>query len=174
MKNTIETVTIPKIEYDTKKHQIEWLMEQLNLSKHRQFGVSSEKSEYDCNQLNLFNEAEATADKSADESELIEIEKHYRKRKRSATDRLPDNLPVEVIEHDLPEAERVCPECDGALHNMGKETRRELVIIPAQAKIREHIRKVYACRDCEQNSDSVPIVKAETPTPVIKGSFASP
>jgi len=29
------------------KQQVNWLMEQLKLSKHRQFGTSSEKSEYD-------------------------------------------------------------------------------------------------------------------------------
>jgi len=154
------------------KQQIEWLMEQLKLSKHRQFGASSEKSEYD--QINIFNEAEVTADKTVSEPELIEIEKHYRKRKRAATDRLPEDLPVEVIEHKLPESEQCCPNCDNKLHVMGRNVRRELVIIPATAKIREHIEYVYACRDCERNSDNVPIIKAEMPNPVIKGSFASP
>ena len=174
MKNNTSTVTIPLTEYESMKQQIEWLMLQLKLSKHRQFGASSEKSEYDYAQLSLFNEAEAAADKTAAEPGLIEIEKHYRKRKRSSTDRLPDNLPVEVIEHDLPGDEQICPECAGALHVMGKETRRELVIIPAQAKIREHVRKVYACRHCEQNAETVPIIKSQIPEPVIKGSFASP
>ena len=84
MKNNNATVTISKTEYDTMKQQIEWLMAQLKLSKHRQFGASSEKSEYDGGQLSLFNEAEATAEKTAVEPELIEIEKHYRKRKRSS------------------------------------------------------------------------------------------
>jgi len=36
--------------------------------------------------------------------------------------------------------QQVCPECDGALHVMGHETRREIVIIPAQVKIVEHVR----------------------------------
>jgi len=57
---------------------------------------------------------------------------------------------------------------------MGKEKRRELVIIPAQAKIREHIRKVCACRNCETDECGVPILKAPVDNPVIKGSFASP
>jgi len=57
---------------------------------------------------------------------------------------------------------------------MGRDTRRELVIIPAQVKIREHVRKVYACRDCEKNECGVPIVKSPANEPVIKGSFASP
>jgi len=57
---------------------------------------------------------------------------------------------------------------------MGKDVRRELKLIPAQAVIVEHIRHVYACRDCEKDSYGVPIVKAPVDEPVIKGSFASP
>lgn len=56
---------------------------------------------------------------------------------------------------------------------MGKEIRRELKIIPAQAVIVEHINYVYACRNCETNACGVPIVKAPRDKPVIKGSFAA-
>jgi len=179
MKNTISTVTISTTEYEALKSEnaellqkVNWLMEQFRLAQHKRFGASSEKSEY--NQLNIFNEAEATADKTAAEPELIEIEKHYRKRKRAAVDRLPEDLPVEVIEYKLPESERICPKCECALHVMNYERRRELVFIPASAKIREHVREVCACRNCNKNSDSVPIIKAEMPEPVIFKSFASP
>jgi len=180
----METVTITKekyAEYESQQAQIaeltgqvQYLMEQLRLSKHRQFGVSSEKSEYDFSQLNLFNEAELFADANTPEPELVEVEKHYRKRTRLTTDKLPNDLPVEIVEHKLPETEQFCPECDGALHVMGKEVRRELKLIPAKAVIVEHIKYVYACRDCERDSYGVPIVKAPMDEPVIKGSFASP
>jgi transposase len=86
---------------------------------------------------------------------------------------LPD-LPVETVEHVLPEAERICPECSSELHVMGHDTRRELKIIPAQVKIVEHVRDVYACRNCEKTATSVPIIKASMAEPVIKGSLASP
>jgi len=179
MKNNIKTVTISKSEYDLLKSEnaellqkVNWLMEQFRLAQHRRFGVSSEKSEYD--QLNVFNEAEAFADKNAAEPELIEIEKHYRKRKRAPADRLPDDLPVEVIEYRLSDDEKICPKCEGALHVMNYERRRELVFIPASAKIREHVREVCACRNCDKNSNSVPFVNAPMPEPVIFKSFASP
>jgi len=149
-------------------------MEQFKLLRHRQFGSSSEKTIYNNDQINLFNEVEATADTSAPEPELTEIVAHFRKRKRLASDRLPDDIPVEVIEHDLPEEEQVCPECGGALHVIGKQTRQELVIIPAQVKIVEHASKTYACRKCEKNGCSTPIIKAPMGASVIKGSFASP
>lgn len=153
---------------------VKYYEERLRLSKHKQFGASSEQSGHNPDQLSIFNEAEVTADANVPEPELIEIEKHYRKRTRLTTDKLPEDLPVEVVEHDLPESEKICPECGGELHVMGRDSRRELVIVPAQVKIREHIRLVYACRDCEKDACGVPMVKSPLAEPVIKGSFASP
>jgi len=180
MKNTIETVTIPKIEYDNLCNNIaelsakvEWLMEQFRLAQHRRFGSTSEKSDYE--QVSLFNEAEVVSDILVPEPELIEIEKHFRKRKNMVNDKLPEDLPVETVLHELSSDEQICPECDGNLHVMGKETlRRELKLIPAKAVIVEHIRNVYACRHCERDECGVPIVKAAVSNPVIKGGFASP
>ena len=98
----------------------------------------------------------------------------HRKKTRTAADRLPPDLPVEVIEHELPEDERNCPDCGNPLHAMGRETREELKLIPAKAVIVRHVRHVYTCRDCEKNAEHPPILKAEMPKPMIKGSFASP
>ena len=145
---------------------------QLKLARHRQFGASSEKSEYD--QLSIFNEAEATADVNVSEPELSEIACHYRKKTRLVTDRLPENLPVEVVEHTLNPDELECESCSCKLHFMKYEKRRELVIIPAQVKIREHRRAIYACRECEKDEFGDPIIKTPALAPVIKGSFASP
>lgn len=83
-------------------------------------------------------------------------------------------MPVETIEHELPEENRICPDCSSPLHKMGEDVREELKIIPAKAVIVRHVRHVYACRSCEASSDHVPIVKADMPEPVIKGGFASP
>lgn len=180
MKNE-ETLVVSATEFAAIKTQlaelqalVKYYEEQLRLVKHRQFGASSEKSAYDINQLSFFNEAEATADANVAEPGLVEIERHYRKRTRLLTDRLPEELEVEIVGHDLPEEDKICPECGGKLHVMGRETRRELLVIPAQVKIREHVRKVYACRDCERDECGVPIVKAPKDAPVVKGSFASP
>jgi transposase len=154
------------------EQQIQWFMTQIRLTKHKQFGVSSEQT--NALQINLFNEAEVTADIAAPEPSLTEVKAHYRKRTRLTTDKLPEDLPVEVIEHELPETERVCPNCNSELHTMGREIREELKVIPAKAVIVRHIRYVYSCRICEDTSDYVPVVKADIPVPVIKGGFASP
>jgi len=153
---------------------VKFYEEQFRLVKHRQFGAKSEKSQYDHLQLSIFNEAEATSDLTIAEPELIEIERHYRKAKRTSSDRLPEDMPVEVIEHELPTDEQNCPRCGKPLHTMGRETRRELKVIPAQVIIVEHKQHVYSCRNCETTGINVPILKAPMPEPVIKGSFASP
>jgi len=152
---------------------VKFFEEHFRLHKHRQFGASSEKSEYD--QLGLFNEAEATADVEAKEPELTEVAAHFRKRTRLVTDKLPDDLPVEEVIHDLPESERDCPECGSDMHIMGRRTaRRELRLIPAKASIVDHVQLVYACRKCDKDEAGVPVMKAELCDPVIKGSFAAP
>jgi len=154
------------------EQQIKWFISQIQLAKHQQFGTSSERT--GALQISLFNEAESDADPTLPEPELTEVKAHYRKRTRLVTDKLPEDLPVEIIEHELPAQKRICPDCGYELHAMGKETREELKIIPAKAVIVRHIQHVYACRNCEKSSDHVPIIKADMPAPVIKGSFASP
>lgn len=181
MEKSAETVTIARSEYEKMRaenaeltQKVQWLMEQLNLLKHKQFGASSERSEHDYAQISLFNEAEHFAEPSAPEPELTVIREHYRKT-RLTTDKLPEDLPVELIEHELPESERVCPDCGEPLHDIGTEhIRDELKLVPASASIIRHVRHSYACRCCEQASDRVPIVKASAPPALIKGSFASP
>jgi transposase len=189
MKTDETTITIPKSEYESLQalakenkaltEKLEWFMLQLKQNQRRLFGTSSEKSAYD-GQLDLFNEAEATADAAKEEEpkqELSEAVKPYFRRKRLVNNKeaLPEDIQVEVVEHTLPEAERVCPECGGAMHAIGRETtREEIVLIPAHVALRKHICTAYGCRCCEKNEIKTPIIKAPEPEPVIKGSFASP
>ena len=56
------------------------------------------------------------------------------------------SLPVETVTHELPEAQQSCAECGEQLHFMGREIRKELVIIPAQVKVKEYIRHVIVRR----------------------------
>ncbi|MDX9871213.1 MAG: IS66 family transposase [Clostridia bacterium] len=172
VENLLKTNEALKAENDELRHQVQWLMEQLRLAKHKQFGASSEQT--NLYQLYLFNEAEQSAELAAPEPEITEVKAHYRKKTRLTTDKLPEDLPVEIIMHELPTEKRVCPDCGSCLHKMGEDTREELKIIPAKAVIIRHVRHVYACRHCEETSGRVPIVKADMPGPVIKGGFASP
>ena len=89
------------------EQQNRWLKERINLGQKQKFGASSEKSEYDFAQLNLFNEAEFFANEKAEEPKLTVVKEHYRKT-RLTTDKLPPDLPVEIVECDLTEGERDC------------------------------------------------------------------
>ena len=151
---------------------VKYYEELFRLSQSRQFGASSEKGGIP-EQLGLFDEAENTADPNVPEPEYEQITYTRRKRVGKRKDDL-SVLPVEVVIHEVPEEERNCPECNDTMHVMGHEIRRELKIVPAQAKIVERQREVCSCRNCEKNNDHVPIVKAPMPEPVIKGSLASP
>ena len=57
-------------------------------------------------------------------------------------------LPVETIEYELPESERICPECGGELHSMSVDERCEIEIIPPQYIAKHHLQHIYACRNC--------------------------
>ncbi len=154
------------------EQQVDWLLSQICLAKHKQFGASREQM--DGSQLSVFSEADCCTDTPEAESGFTEVRTHYRKRIRLTTDKLPEDLPVEVIEHKLPLEKCLCPDCGSKLHTMGRETREELKIIPAKAVIVRHVRHVYSCRNCEATSNHVPVLKADMPEAVIKGSFASP
>ena len=170
--NFIKIIKELKEENEQLKQQNQWLMEQFRLSKHKKYCASSEHNCVD--QMCLFNEAETTAALTIPQPGFTEVKAYHRKKSRLITDKLPEDLPIEIIEHELPKTERFCPECSSELHEMGKETREEIKIIPAKAVIIRHVRYVYSCRKCESTSEHVPIVKADMPEPVIKGGFASP
>ena len=149
--------------------KLSWYEEQFRLSQKRRFGRISEQS--DQYQLQIFNEAEALAKPSEPEPELEKITYRRRKQKGKRDAELKD-LPEENIEYRLAAEEQVCPNCGEALHEMSTRTRREIKIIPAQALVVNHISYVYACRRCEREGISTPIITAPMPEPPLPGSLA--
>jgi len=153
--------------------RIKWYEEQFRLSRQKRFGASSEKTPPE--QLNLFNEAEdiAAPDNKVQEPD-IETITYQRKKKQAGQreDKLKD-LPVDIIEYRLPEEEQICPCCQGKLHEMSTQVRQEIKVIPAQAVVVKHVQYIYACRRCEKENTSTPIIKAEMPNPILPGSLAS-
>ena len=180
---TVKTVTISIEEYEGLKaenarlnQQVQWLLEGIKLSRRKLFGASSEKSSA-AEQLSfLFNEAEVYEDQAAaTEEETVPVSAHERRRRSgSVKDVLPENVPVDVVEHRLSEEERICEECGTVMQEIGKEVRRTLQIIPAQVRIREDWYYTYACQKCKLVAENTPVVKAKKNPAVIPGSFASP
>ena len=151
--------------------KVNWYEEQFRLSQKRRFGRLSEQS--DETQLQLFNEAEAQAKTSAPEPTVEEITYRRRKQKGKRDEQLKE-LPVDRKEYRLPDEEQICPGCGGKLHEMSTQTRREIKIIPAQAVVVEHVSHIYACRRCEREGISTPVITAPMPKPPLPGSIASP
>jgi len=126
------------------------LEEQIRLLLHKRFGSNSEK--YRAEQSDLFNEAEAYCDDSAELDEAAPIESEAAaevsppagasgQRGRKA---LPAELPRIDIIHDLPESLRQCSE-GHTLVVIGEDISEQLDIIPAKVQVLRHIRKKYAC-----------------------------
>lgn len=187
---TTEMITISRAEYDAKNAEIDelkgmvtWFMERLRLLQKKQFGTSSErtKEQLDGQLSLLFNEAEVCA-APAQPQKTTPVAAHTRKQSGSVKDVVPDNIPVEVVEHRLSEEERKCPQCGETMQEIGKEVRETLVFEPAKAILRQDVYFTYACENCEKNEEadaekedvSTPILKTPKEPSVIPGSFASP
>ena len=129
------------------------LQEQLNKFKRNLFAAKSEASATHQKDL-FFNEAEdlgAAAqpgvEETADEGDAIDVPAHKRtKRGRKPID---PALPRQVVRHELPENERVCPHDGTALVEIGVETSEQLDIIPQQVQAIRHERVKYACPCCD-------------------------
>jgi transposase len=98
---------------------------------------------------------------------------YRRKKKQGHREEMLKDLPVETVVYELPEEEQICGQCGDKMHEMSQEVRREIEVIPPQVKVVEHVRKVYGCRNCEENEISVPVVTAPMPAPALPGSIAS-
>ena len=126
------------------------LQEQLNHYKRQLFSAKSEAGA--TNQKDLFfNEAEVEGAKAqpAGEERDDQIEVPAHKRAKRGRKPLDPALPREVVRHELPENERVCPHDGAALTEIGVETSEQLDIVPQQVRVIRHERVKYACPCCD-------------------------
>ncbi|GGP72224.1 transposase [Shewanella algicola] len=147
--------------------RIAYLEEQFRIAQQKQFGKSTEGHP---GQGELFNEAEELAT----EDELPEQETISYTRNKAKRKPLPEDLPREVIVHDIPDEDKVCNCCAGTLHCIGEDKSEKLQFIPAQVKVIEHVRPKYACRTCEKEGISNTVRQAPVPHSVISKGYATP
>lgn len=160
---------------DEYEKTLAFLTEKINLSRHRQFGSSSEKLPYadDAEQLDFFNDVELEASKVSDpgdEDETLEIKTHKRKKQKGKRDLDLSKFPVVRIEHKLPEDEQYCSECQKALKVVSTEVHQYLKYVPAHFETEEHVVYVYACTD----SSCGKMVRAPKDPSLLRGSIATP
>jgi transposase len=124
-----------------------------------QFGRSSEKREYQIEQLELrLEELEARRTKETAPASAAAA--------RPVRRALPDHLPREVRKY-LPKQE-ACPDCGGKLKHLGEDVSEILEYIPASLKVIQYVRPKLACAGCDR------IVQAEAPSRPIARSIAGP
>lgn len=134
------------------------LQEKLKQLTRRLFGASSEAAADPgpAPQKDLFfNEAEAQAGKSepageepVNDDKTTTVAGHTRKAARGRKP-LDPALPREVVRHELPEDQRVCPHDGSVLREIGVEAAEQLDIIPQQVRVIRHERVKYACPCCD-------------------------
>ena len=154
------------------EHNNKILMEHYALSRHRQFGASSERTEVAQEQM-LFDEAEACAAPDAPEPQIT-VGAHTRtKRTRGKREIDLSLLPVEETRYEFPEDQRACPKCSGQMHRIGEEVTSKLKWVPGHFVHEKHIREILGCRPCDRNETSTPIITAPMPKSAFPKSLAS-
>lgn len=165
------------VEKEQAELQLKWYVEQYRLSKQKLFGKSSEQHIDGQLSLPIFNEAEMERQPICVEPNLEDdttTTPSKSKKQKGKRQKDLSKLPTEVIEYKLSLADQVCPTCTNSLHEVRPEIHKELEVIPAKIVVKETQRMIYACRTCETEGTTVPMIKADAPKPVIKGSIASP
>ena len=154
--------------------KLNWFEEHFRLEQHRKYGPSSEKTIIP-EQQTLFNEAEAldSVKPVVPEPTVEKITYERKKKQKGHREEMLKDLPVEVVEHKLSKEEQVCGVCGGDTHEMSVEITREIEIIPPEVRVIEHRRSVYACKDCEKNKITTPVITAPMPNRTLPGSIAS-
>jgi transposase len=159
----IERETLIKNQADMIAH----LRHQIDLFRLAQFGKKTEKGtlpdETSPQQAFEFDEAEASPEGLViEETPQTETVTYTRNKKGTGRKPLPRSLPYIEKIHDLSEAEKLCP-CGCALTCIGEERSEQLDIVPQMTFRVVHIRKKYACKNCE---DTIQLTKLpEQPLP---------
>ena len=154
----------------TQRLYIQELEDHIRNARRKLFGSSSEKL-LDLHPT-LFNEVEAEAEAPVEsEAKVSEAaaDAAPAPKKRRRAFRIPPELPRVTIEHDLPEAEKICPHDGTPLKRIDSEIHEQLDIIPAQIQVLRHVRHTYACPCCEQH-----MATATKPKQPIEKAMASP
>ena len=137
------------------KEEIAWLKAQL-------FGRSSEKRDAAAaspDQRMLFNEAEvlaAIAAADATEAAPVAIAAHERK-KKSGSKVIPAEFPREIVPHDLPESDKVCPHDGTQLERMGAERAERYHYEAPKLIVKVHERYKYSCPCCREGVKIAPL-----------------
>jgi len=155
-------------QYAQLDEQYAQLKAQIRIMLQRHYGRSTEAAS---GQGQLFNEVEATAVVEEPEASVAASAAIPQRQpcKKGGRRPLPPHLPRLEVIHSLDESQRICPNDSSVLTEIGSETSETLEFIPATLRVIRHVRKKYACRQCEST-----VVRAALPPSLLPKSQASP
>lgn len=127
-----------------------------------------QRERIDPNQLLLFEigELEKLIEEKREESRP-----QSRRRKKRGGRLIPDGLPEEIIQHELPEDQRRCPVDGAVMPRIRWEESKQLDYIPAKLKVLVHRRAVYACPG--KHDEATLVTAPKPPQPIEKGLAAA-
>jgi len=149
--------------------QIQLLQEQLAVANKQLFGPSSEKKPIPSVEDPAPTGDAATADGKAETATPADSNVLPFKRP-AGRKRLPPQLPRIRQEHRLP-PDGCCPQCDAqaSLRLLPPEVTEQMIVVPAQYQVVEHVRNKGVCRHCGT------FVAAPMPKQMVEGSsYGSP
>jgi transposase len=150
----------------------EGLQQRLDLLLRRLYGPKAER--FDPNQPWLLPDAAKTDDNAAAPPPVAveaanPVAPAKPKRPGHGRKPLPADLPRRRIEHTLPEAQRLCPDCGEVCAKFGEEINEQLDYQPASVFVRQHARFKYACPKCHDH-----VATAPAPAAVIDKGLPGP
>lgn len=153
------------------------LQAQLEYLKTKLFGSTSEvRKNVFPGQLSIFDtEDDSEKDAVPVEPEFIEVKSHNRSRKPKATyDEIFENIKTtQVMVDELPEDERICPECGSLMEPVGKKTiRTEIVYHKASLERIEYVANSYRCPNAYKEAET-PFLHDQCKPALIEGSYVS-
>jgi transposase len=171
----ITTQESMQAQLDQLNQNMERLIEQIAVANNQRYGRKTEKLETIDGQLDLstvFNEAEGLMDTTWFPEPSIDDIVKPTKPKKSKGKREADlkDLPVEIIEHTIPE--KMLKETFGdSWKELPVETYKRVKYIPASCTVEEHRVHLYAGKDQEGNDK---IIRAKRPVDLLRNSIATP
>jgi transposase len=148
------------------QRRIEQLEHHIEQLLRRQYGPRRESVDPD--QFRLFTDeapeglAEVGPEAPTGPEDTAPARSRWRRRGRQ---RLPEHLPRERIEYELPAEELPCPDCGHLRVKIGEEVSEQLEYVPASMRVFQHVRFRYACRACQEHV----AIADKPPQPIDKG-----
>jgi len=122
------------------------LRDEVALLKLGLFGRRSER--LDPGQLDLYvKPAEGASAEEPPAIAAVPEADHAKRKPGHGRARFAAHLPREVIALDVPEAERICPDCKKPMRAIGEDVSERGHIVPARIVVHRYVRKKYACPD---------------------------